>query len=154
MVASTAVDDRNAGEAELAARIAAGDREAAHQLVRRNNQRLFRAAWSIVKDRAEAEEVVQEAYLRAFAGIGGFRGGASLSTWVTRIVVNEAISRARAAHRREQALEGEGVVLLRAYRQRTPAAPSLGEAPDEPRPRSAPCWRSRPARPIGPRRRL
>ena len=59
----------------------------------RNNQRLFRAAWGILRNRAEAEDAVQSAYLRGFAGIDDFEGRSSLSTWLTRIAINEALGR-------------------------------------------------------------
>jgi len=80
---------------ELAQRIAAGDKGAFELLMRRNNQMLYRTARSILKDEAEAEDAVQEAYLLAYRGMSGFRGDAKLSTWLVRIVVNEAIGRAR-----------------------------------------------------------
>lgn len=63
--------------------------------MRRNNRRLFRAARGVLRDDAEAEDVVQEAYVRAFQGLAGFRGEAGLSTWLTRIVCNEALGRLR-----------------------------------------------------------
>ena len=63
--------------------------------MQRNNQRLFRLARSIVRDDAEAEDVVQEAYGRAFTSLGDFRGEASLGTWLGRIVMNEALGRLR-----------------------------------------------------------
>src|SRR3546814_3214357 len=59
------------------------------------NQRLFRVARAVVRDDAEAEDVVQEAYTHAFAGLSTFRGESSLSTWLTRIVLNEANGRLR-----------------------------------------------------------
>ena len=65
---------------ELAVRIAAKDVAAVRLVTGRNNQRLFRAAWSILKDRSEAEEAVQDGYLKAFNAIGTFAGKASLST--------------------------------------------------------------------------
>jgi RNA polymerase sigma-70 factor (ECF subfamily) len=77
-------------EAELAAFARAGDREAFRAIMQRCNQRLFRIARSVMRDDAEAEDVLQEAYARAFAAIAGFRGEASLATWLTRIVLNEA----------------------------------------------------------------
>jgi RNA polymerase sigma-70 factor (ECF subfamily) len=67
-------------DSELASRIAAKDVAAVRLVTGRNNQRLFRAAWSILKDRSEAEEAVQDAYLRAFNAIGTFAGKSSLST--------------------------------------------------------------------------
>lgn len=72
-----------------------GDPAAVRAIVHRHNSRLHRVARSIVRDQSEAEDVVQEAYLRAFANLADFRGAASLSTWLTRIVLNEAMGRAR-----------------------------------------------------------
>jgi RNA polymerase sigma-70 factor, ECF subfamily len=89
-------------DAELARRIGAGDQQAFVLLMRRHNQKLFRAARSILRDDAEAEDALQDAYLLAYRSIGQFRGDAKLSTWLTRIVVNEAIARSRKATRRAQ----------------------------------------------------
>src|SRR5215213_5767383 len=72
-----------------------GEAAAFREIMRRNNRHLFRAARSVLRDDAEAEDVVQEAYLRAFRGLAGFRGDASLSTWLTRIALNEALGRLR-----------------------------------------------------------
>src|SRR3954453_2937545 len=83
----------------LARLVEARDGEAVRLLTQRNNQRLFRAAWSILRNRSEAEDAVQSGYLRALSAIGGFEGRSSLSTWLTRIVVNEALGRVRAAKR-------------------------------------------------------
>jgi len=80
---------------ELAQRIASGDKDAFELLMRRHNQILYRTARSILKDDAEAEDAAQEAWLLAYRAIGNFRGDAKLSTWLVRIVVNEAIGRAR-----------------------------------------------------------
>ena len=63
--------------------------------MRRHNRMLYRAARSILKDDSEAEDAVQEAYLRAYRAIERFRGDAKLSTWLVRIVVNEALGRLR-----------------------------------------------------------
>jgi RNA polymerase sigma-70 factor (ECF subfamily) len=82
-------------ESEMAGRIAAGDRVAFAALMRRHNQKLYRTARSILRDDAEAEDAVQEAYLIAFRALPGFRGDAKLSTWLVRIVVNEALGRLR-----------------------------------------------------------
>jgi RNA polymerase sigma-70 factor, ECF subfamily len=83
-------------DAELASRAGGRDPSAFRAITQRCNQRLYRAARGIVRDDSEAEDVVQEAYVHAFAAIGGFRGEASLATWLTRIVINEARSRLRA----------------------------------------------------------
>ena len=64
-------------------------------IVRRHNQRLYRVARAIVRDDTEAEDAMQEAYLSAFRNLAKFRADASLATWLTRIVVNKAISRLR-----------------------------------------------------------
>jgi len=83
------------GEAELLRRARSGDREAFRAIMVRGNQRLFRVARSVVRDDTEAEDVLQESYLRAFRAIGAFRGEADILTWLTRIVVNEARGRLR-----------------------------------------------------------
>jgi RNA polymerase sigma-70 factor, ECF subfamily len=108
-----ALDDR-----ELARRFGARDPAAVRLITARNNQRLFRTAWSILKSRSEAEEAVQSAYLRAFAAAGEFEGRSSLSTWLTRIVINEALGRKRAAKRRLAHLDGASVAVLDEYREK------------------------------------
>jgi RNA polymerase sigma-70 factor (ECF subfamily) len=76
-----------------------GQIEAFRAIVQTCNQRLFRAARSVVRDDDEAEDVVQASYLRAFAKLGSFRGESSLLTWLTRITLNEALGRLRAQQR-------------------------------------------------------
>lgn len=82
-------------EAELVTRARRGDREAFRQIMQRCNQRLFRVARGVVRDDGVAEDVLQEVYARALAGLDGFRGGAALLTWLTRITLNEARGRLR-----------------------------------------------------------
>src|SRR5579875_2493790 len=82
-------------DAELVSLIRQGTAPAFAVLMRRNNQRLFRLARSILKDDFEAEDAVQEAYIRAFTNLDAFKGTASLSTWLARITVNEALGRLR-----------------------------------------------------------
>lgn len=89
------VDHAGLGEAELVRLAQAGDGEAFRAIMQRGNQRLFRVARGVVRDDGEAEDVLQEAYVRAFAAIGGFRGEAGVMTWLTRIVLNEARGRLR-----------------------------------------------------------
>lgn len=84
-------EDENA----LIARALRRDPEALAALMRLHNRRLYRAAWGILRDEQEAEDAVQESYLKAFAGLSKFRGEAALSTWLTRIVINEALMRRR-----------------------------------------------------------
>ena len=93
---------KDISDTEIARRVALGDRDAFTLLMRRYNQTLYRTARSILRDDAEAEDAVQEAYLLAYRAIGAFRGDAKLSTWLIRIVVNEAIARARKRSRRAQ----------------------------------------------------
>ena len=71
------------------------DEDAIRVIVRRHNQRLFRAARSVVRNDAEAEDVVQETYGKAFTHLDSFRGESQLSTWLTRIALNEALGRVR-----------------------------------------------------------
>jgi RNA polymerase sigma-70 factor (ECF subfamily) len=82
-------------EDDLVSRIRQGDGRAFRELTQRYNRRLFRVARGVVRDDAEAEDIVQEAYLRAYARLAGFRGECRFSTWLTRIVLNAAIGRIR-----------------------------------------------------------
>jgi RNA polymerase sigma-70 factor (ECF subfamily) len=84
-------------DAELVRAAQEGSASALRLIVRRHNQRLYRVARAIVRDDSEAEDVLQEAYLSAFRGLANFRADAKLSTWLTRIVANKAISRLRRA---------------------------------------------------------
>ena len=88
-------------DAELVGRIARHDQAAFEILMRRYNGKLFRVARAILKDDAEAEDALQEAYLDAFRHIDEFRGEARLGTWLTRIVINQALVRLR-KHRRDR----------------------------------------------------
>lgn len=83
----------------LVDRILAGEPALFEHIMRRHNQRLFRAARAILNDDAEAEDVMQEAYTRAFAHLGQFRGDAQLATWLTKIAVHEALARVRRRRR-------------------------------------------------------
>ncbi|HVT57298.1 MAG TPA: RNA polymerase sigma factor [Thermoanaerobaculia bacterium] len=83
-------------------RVLAGERELFELLMRRYNERLYRVARAIVDDDSEAEDVVQDAFVRAYNHLGQFAGRAQFSNWLTRIAVNEARARAR---RRRRVLE-------------------------------------------------
>jgi RNA polymerase sigma-70 factor (ECF subfamily) len=80
---------------EVVRRILAGDAASFELLMRRHNQRIFRVVRSIVRDDDEAEDVVQESYVRAFEHLSQFAGRATFATWLTRIAVNEALARKR-----------------------------------------------------------
>lgn len=88
---------KDASDVELAASAADGSQAAFEIIMRRHNRLLFRTARSILKSDAEAEDALQEAYLRAWGAMGSFRADARLSTWLVRIVVNEALGRLRHA---------------------------------------------------------
>jgi RNA polymerase sigma-70 factor (ECF subfamily) len=79
----------------LMRRALARDPNAFRAIIKTHNQRLYRIARGVVRNDTEAEDIVQEAYMRAFANLGAFRGEASLSTWLSRIVINEALGRLR-----------------------------------------------------------
>lgn len=85
----------DADEADLVRGALARRTGAFREIMRRHNRRLFRVARSVTRDDTEAEDVVQETYLRAFAALGTFRSEAGLGTWLTRIALNEAVGRIR-----------------------------------------------------------
>jgi RNA polymerase sigma-70 factor (ECF subfamily) len=91
---------------ELIARVRKGDAAAFEKLMRRYNQRLFRAARSVLRNESEAEDVVQETFVRAYRGLADFKEQSSLGTWLTQIAVHEALARVRRS-RRFGSLEGE-----------------------------------------------
>ncbi|HXE91126.1 MAG TPA: RNA polymerase sigma factor [Terriglobales bacterium] len=80
---------------EIVARVLAGDRALFEILMRRYNQRLYRVARAILREDAEAEDVMQEAYVRAYEHLDQFAGRAKFSTWLTKIAVHEALARAQ-----------------------------------------------------------
>jgi RNA polymerase sigma-70 factor (ECF subfamily) len=84
-----------ADDDELVRRAVARDAAAVRAIMQKHNRRLFRLARSILRDDGEVEDVLQESYVRAFSHIAEFRGGAALSTWLSRIVINEALGRLR-----------------------------------------------------------
>jgi len=84
-----------ATDEDIVARVLGGETALFELLMRRHNQRLYRVARGIVGDDAEAEDVTQEAYVRAFQHLGQFAGRARFSTWLTRIAVHEASARRR-----------------------------------------------------------
>jgi RNA polymerase sigma-70 factor (ECF subfamily) len=84
---------------ELVGRVARNDHAAFEVLMRRHNGRLFRVARAILKDAADAEDALQEAYLEAYRHSGEFRGEAQVATWLTRIAINQALMRLRRRRR-------------------------------------------------------
>ncbi|MBZ9852533.1 RNA polymerase sigma factor [Mesorhizobium sp. CA13] len=106
--ASTATD-----ELRLVARALARDSDAFRKIMKLNNQRLYRLARGMVRNDSEAEDIVQEAYVRAFANLGTYRGDASLSTWLSRIVINEALGRLRKGRRTVAMSENPEAQIIR-----------------------------------------
>jgi RNA polymerase sigma-70 factor (ECF subfamily) len=90
-----ALDYAAQSESQIVAAAKAGDRQAFRAIMQRHNQHLFRVARGLMGEDAEAEDVLQEAYVRAFEHFAGFRGDAAVATWLTRIVINEAKGRLR-----------------------------------------------------------
>jgi RNA polymerase sigma-70 factor (ECF subfamily) len=86
-------------DVDLVRRIGLNDQSAFESLMRQHNGRLFRVARAILKDDAEAEDALQDAYLDAFRHISAFRGESQLSTWLVRIVANQALMRLRRQRR-------------------------------------------------------
>jgi RNA polymerase sigma-70 factor (ECF subfamily) len=86
-------------DVDIVMRIRAGDRGLFEILMRRHNQRLYRAARAIVRDESEVEDILQQAYLNAFAHLDQFEARSEFSTWLTRIVLNEAFARRRKQQR-------------------------------------------------------
>ncbi|MCC8939475.1 RNA polymerase sigma factor [Bradyrhizobium sp. Arg68] len=84
-----------AADAELVRRALAREEAAVRAIMQANNRRLFRLARGILRNDSEAEDVVQDTYVRAFTHLDQFRGESSLSTWLSRIAMNEALGRVR-----------------------------------------------------------
>lgn len=80
---------------QVVTRILAGETALYELLMRRHNQRVYRVARAILRDDGEAEDVMQDAYVRAYQSLGSFEGRAKFSTWLTRIAVHEALARVR-----------------------------------------------------------
>lgn len=98
-------NDVAGSEAALVAGILSGEPHAFERMMRRHNRRLFRVARSILGDDAEAEDALQEGYIHAYLAMADFRGDSQLATWLTRIIVNQALERKR---RRRIPIETEG----------------------------------------------
>ncbi len=114
----------------LLRRIRAGDRDAFSDLMRRYNRRLYRVARSVLRDDAEAEDALQDAYLQAYRALPAFRGESALGTWLTRIVVNAALMRQRKTGRLADVIElgadfGSDDAILPRDRLDEPAQPEL-----------------------------
>jgi RNA polymerase sigma-70 factor (ECF subfamily) len=119
-----ALDYANMPEKTLLRHAQSGDRDAFRAIMQRHNQRLFRVARAVVNNDDEAEDVLQDAYLKAFAAIGLFRGESGLNTWLTAITLNEA--RGRLRRRRP----GESLEVMEEKGVRVIPFPGMAEIPD------------------------
>ncbi|HEU4375421.1 MAG TPA: RNA polymerase sigma factor [Telluria sp.] len=130
MQAAIAPQQDPISDAELARRIAARDQGAFVLLMRRHNQLLYRTARSILRDDAEAEDALQESYLQAWRAIDQFRGDARLATWLTRIVINEAIARSRKSARRADVMQLHAGAEAADYPTEATMEPGASESPE------------------------
>ena len=117
-------------DAELASHIGLGDARALELMMRRHNRLLYRTARSILRNDAEAEDCVQEAYLQAFRSIGGFRAEAKLATWLTRIVINQALGKLRKGKKDDANVSLDNVLDLDGRLLGAEATLSESEQPD------------------------
>ena len=105
MIDATAeITARPDDDGELVRRIVAGDQPAFELLMRRHNRRLYRIARAALRNPTEAEDALQESYLLAYQSLHQFRGDASVSTWLSRLVLNECFGRLRRDHRRQNVI--------------------------------------------------
>jgi RNA polymerase sigma-70 factor, ECF subfamily len=125
----TELDYEALSDIDLAGRAQLRDVAALRLIMRRNNQRLYRTAWSILKDPSEAQDAVQDGYVKAFDAIETFAGRSSLSTWLTRIVVNEALGRRRSLQRRSRLLRDQSIPVIEEYREKLMAG-SFAPSPE------------------------
>jgi RNA polymerase sigma-70 factor (ECF subfamily) len=117
--------ERDESDSEIVGRVVGGDREVFAVLVRRHNQRVYRACRAVLRDDQEAEDAVQATWIKAFRYLGGFRGDAAFSTWITRIAVREASSRAKERARSLVAIEPD-TATAEASPERAAFAAELG----------------------------
>lgn len=101
MMSSSTTTDATTTDEDLVRRVLAGEPRLFEHLMRRNNRRIYRAARAILRDDREAEDVMQDTYVRAYEHLREFDGRARFSTWVTRIAVHEALARTRRNQRHE-----------------------------------------------------
>jgi RNA polymerase sigma-70 factor (ECF subfamily) len=117
-----------AGDAQLVDLARLGDEGAVRALVQRYNRRLYRVARAVLRDDAEAEDVVQEAYVSAFSALERFRGDASFGTWISRIALNAALGRKR---RRRPTVGLENLEMEQAETSRVIAFPLTPSNPEQ-----------------------
>jgi RNA polymerase sigma-70 factor (ECF subfamily) len=118
--AADATDYAVATDDEIVRRVVNGNAALFELLMRRHNERVYRAARAILRDEQEAEDVMQQAYVNAFANLHQFKHEARFSTWLLRIVVNEALKRARRDGRFEHLADEPSTVEPMLFSRPTP----------------------------------
>lgn len=119
---SVAAQDR-----AVASRVVEGDAAAFEGIMRQYNRRLYRLARATLRDRTEAEDALQDAYICAYRSMGSFRGDSSLGTWLSRLVLNECFARMRRTLRRENVVP---MVSATHYAESTRMIIDQADAPD------------------------
>jgi len=112
--------DQQLTDEQVVERVLAGDTSLFEVIMRRYNQRLYRAARAITRSDSEAEDVLQDTYVRAFQHLRQYRGESAFGAWLTRIAVNEAIARLRASKKFEPFEDAEGEVVHMSSQDRNP----------------------------------
>lgn len=115
---AAALADKRLSDEEIVRRICGGESALFELLMRRHNQRIYRAARAILHADDDVEDVMQQAYLNAWRHLHQFAGGAKFSTWLTRIAVNEALGRKRKGQR--EVGEGDDSVMISLVESGTP----------------------------------
>ena len=110
---------------EIVARVRAGEPQLFELIMRRHNQRVFRAARAILRDADEAEDVMQDVYVRAYEHLGDFEGRARFSTWLTKIAVHESLARLRKRHRYESFASQQEDPLMSTHSPATPESQTI-----------------------------
>jgi len=109
---AAALEHAEQADEAIVRQVVAGQTALFELLMRRHNERVYRAVRSIVRDEREVEDVMQQAYLNAFTHLRQFSGAARFSTWLTRIAINEALARVRRRGRFETIDEAQATVEL------------------------------------------
>ena len=109
-------ESQSLSDEEVVAQVCGGEKRLFELLMRRYNQRLFRAIRSVIVDDADAEDVLQETWVRAFEHLHQFAGKAAFSTWVTKIALYEALGRVRKGKRLAALENDEGEIMAGAQR--------------------------------------
>jgi RNA polymerase sigma-70 factor (ECF subfamily) len=101
-LATETIEASRLSDEELVQCVLTGEKPVFESLMRRYNQRLYRVTRAILRDDAEAEDVTQEAYVRAYQHLNQFAGRSSFATWLTRIAIHEALGRLRGRRKKEE----------------------------------------------------